>query len=353
MDSLIDRVIIFCLCMISFYMIDSEYELVQPMLIAIIFTCGIIITDVQSVKSLLIIGYCILAILVPGAFYFFPMFIYEGTKERKLAESIILAGVSLYSIFTQMRINNLVIVSLIALLAVWMEIQNEHKNIYLDKLIETRDKSVELTDALGKRNRALIEKQEYEVYAATLKERNRIAREIHDSVGHVLSRSILQVGALLAVYKDDEIHQKILEIKDSLDGAMDSIRESVHNLHDASIDLEAGIKKSIDGLNGFEIFYHYDIDGEMDNSKRHCILAVVQEAVSNIIKHSNGTKVWININEQPAFYQCVIKDDGTKQGRRNTPGIGLENMKNRVENLHGNINITNDDGFKIFVTIPK
>jgi signal transduction histidine kinase len=43
-----------------------------------------------------------------------------------------------------------------------------------------------------------MEKQDYEIYLATLRERNRIAREIHDNVGHMLSRSILQIGALKA-----------------------------------------------------------------------------------------------------------------------------------------------------------
>ena len=45
--------------------------------------------------------------------------------------------------------------------------------------------------------------QDYEIYLATLKERNRIAREIHDNVGHMLTRSILQLGALSVINKDE------------------------------------------------------------------------------------------------------------------------------------------------------
>ncbi len=55
------------------------------------------------------------------------------------------------------------------------------------------DSSEERTLLLSQKNKALQEKQDYEIYNATLKERNRIAREIHDNVGHVLSRSILMM----------------------------------------------------------------------------------------------------------------------------------------------------------------
>ena len=68
---------------------------------------------------------------------------------------------------------------------------------------KTRDDSTEQAILLKSRNQSLLKKQDYEIYNATLKERNRIAREIHDNVGHLLSRSILLTGALKAVNKDE------------------------------------------------------------------------------------------------------------------------------------------------------
>ena len=56
---------------------------------------------------------------------------------------------------------------------------------------------------MEQKNKELLEKQDYEIQVATLNERNRIAREIHDSVGHLLSRSILQLGALKAVHRQE------------------------------------------------------------------------------------------------------------------------------------------------------
>lgn len=65
-----------------------------------------------------------------------------------------------------------------------------------------------------------------EIRIATLSERNRIAREIHDNVGHMLSRAILQLGAIMTVYRKDTIYDNLVPIKYSLDTAMNNIRKA-------------------------------------------------------------------------------------------------------------------------------
>lgn len=146
-------------------------------------------------------------------------------------------------------------------------------------------------------------------------------------------------------------------MRDTLDSAMNSIRESVHDLHNASIDLEAAIKEAISGMKGYDITLIYEAEENMDDKIKHCFLATVKEALSNVHKHSNGNKVWVNINEHPAFYQCIVKDNGTKENAYtkgiSAPGIGLENIQSRVESLGGKLLITNDDGYRLFIMIPK
>ena len=63
------------------------------------------------------------------------------------------------------------------------------------------------------KNKDLMEKQDYEVNLATLNKRNGIAREIHDSVGHVMSSSILQVGALIATAQDEMARESLWNLK--------------------------------------------------------------------------------------------------------------------------------------------
>lgn len=234
-----------------------------------------------------------------------------------------------------------------------------HKYISLKrKYIKTRDDSAELNLTLKNRNRYLIEKQDNEIHIATLKERNRIAREIHDNVGHMLSRSILQTGALLAVNKNEELTPFIESLKDTLNTAMTNIRTSVHDLYDESIDLEMAVKDILKEMEQYKIDFDYDVASEWPRSIKYCIITIIKEAISNILKHSNADKIHIIIREHPAFFQLLIHDNGTmikeKVGlSENEDGIGLNNMRSRIEGLNGSFSISTDNGFRIFICIPK
>lgn len=206
---------------------------------------------------------------------------------------------------------------------------------------------------LERKNKELLEKQDYEINLATLKERNRIARDIHDNVGHLLSRSILQIGALLAINKDEETKESMELIKDTLSEAMNSIRTSVHDLHDESIDLQAEIQKLIDNFKFCSIKLDYDVKTSLAINIKYCYIAVTKEALSNIINHSNATKVLVIIREHPALFQLVIQDNGTKSSYNSENGIGIKNITDRVAALGGNVNISTEKGFRIFISIPK
>ena len=232
-----------------------------------------------------------------------------------------------------------------------------------DEMIRMRDTSTELNLALEEKNRNLIERQDNEIYLATLKERNRIAREIHDNVGHMLSRSILQVGALQMVYKKEEtLREQLGSVNDTLNQAMTSIRESVHDLHDDSIDLEQAMSEIIKPMReSYRITLDYDMGKEVPRNIKYCFLTATREAMSNIVKHSNAKEICITLREHPVLFQLKIEDDGTKEGTflpagevlTSSRGMGLSNMRSRVETLNGTFWISTDEGFRIFISIPK
>ena len=205
----------------------------------------------------------------------------------------------------------------------------ERKTYKYDKMdIELRktvDSGEEKALLLSEKNKALAEKQNSEIYAATLRERNRIAREIHDNVGHVLSRTILLTGAARAINKDQNLDSLLKGLDNSLNSAMDSIRSSVHDLHDDAVNLQETIK------------------------------GIVKEAISNAMKYSSATQIKIIMREHPAIYQLCIEDNGKgcADYDKNTTGIGLKNMQERVNTLNGNLQINGEKGFRIFVVIPK
>ena len=107
-----------------------------------------------------------------------------------------------------------------------------------------------------------------------------------------------------------------------------------------------------------------NLNNDIPKRIKYSFIAIVKEAMSNIIKHSNGTDVYLMVREHPGFYQLIIEDNGTvkkadifdedsRMYRDSSGGIGLVNMRERVDNLNGTIHIRTDEGFKIFITVPK
>ena len=215
-----------------------------------------------------------------------------------------------------------------------------------------RDDSAEFNRMLAEKNRNLIEKQNYEIYLVTLKERNRIAREIHDNVGHILSRSLLQTGAVQAINKDAKLSEHLSGLKDTLSLAMDAIRTSVHGLKGEAIDLCESIRKMTEGLE-YKINIDYDIAQNLPNDLKYCFLAVLKEALTNIARHSDADRIRISVVEHPAIYQLVIQDNGTKKPPLKNDGMGLIGMEERVGALNGRFFASYQNGFRIFISIPK
>lgn len=229
---------------------------------------------------------------------------------------------------------------------------------YQMKLHSMRDASMEHDMLMEQMNHQLIEKQNAQIYNATLKERNRIAREIHDNVGHMITRSILQVGAIGVINTDEKLKAPISDLKSTLDTAMDSMRKSVHDLYDESVDLRQALAKLKPTDSAFAFSLEYDCEDDVPRDVKYAFIAIAKEAVNNAVKHSNGDEIRIIVREHPAFYQLEIMDNGTSVDERSLSGetgdgIGIKNIKERVAAIGGIMRIKVDDGFRIFVTLMK
>lgn len=245
----------------------------------------------------------------------------------------------------------------------------------LGAYFQMQDTTREQALYLEKKNRELLDKQDYEVRLATLNERNRIAREIHDNVGHLLTRSILQLGAMTVVHRQEEaLSGELTQVKDTLSEAMDSIRESVHNLHDEAVDLELQLRKLTEAFEFCPVAFHYKA-GRLPPEISYNMIAIVKEGLSNIARHSNATWAEVSVVEHPAVCQLVIRDNGTKaeqkRGREHRAartannrgmqacqeypaagGIGLQNIRERAEALGGNFRVDYENGFRLFASFP-
>ena len=150
------------------------------------------------------------------------------------------------------------------------------------------------------------------------------------------------------------MENRLKNLEDSLNHAMNSIRNSVHDLHDEAVNLEEVEKSLVHEFTFCSVQMVYDMTREVPREVKYCFISITKEAFANIMKHSNATKVQLILREHPGLYQLCIEDNGTDTFYDpEKSGIGIVNMKERVNALDGTIQIFTDKGFRIFITIPK
>lgn len=349
---LTDKSVLFFCCAAVYFCTPAFGRSVVPLILSVSFTAFLSYFEKEEIRAALTAGFLLWSMFLPGLVLFLPLILYDALFLRHWYIGL-LSLVPVVSFFRSMLSETDVFVAALILLGLWLR----YRTYALEKLKternELRDSSQELSMKLEKRNRDLLERQDSEIGTATLNERNRIAREIHDSVGHLLSSSLLQVGALLAVQKEGKTRAGLLTLKDTLSEAMDSIRASVHDLYDESIDLYAQVYKLVKNFPFCKLEFRYELDSEPGKKLKYAFLAIVKEALSNIARHSNATRAEIVFREHPAFYQLVISDNGTVKNYDPENGIGLKNIRERMDAFHGVMNLATKNGFQIFLSVPK
>jgi len=352
MDKLIDKLIIFVFCLALYLTTVDNTLLIVPVLVAVIFSAASSYLKEGSVTAALFVSYAVICFFEPVYFMFVPLICYDILISR-YKWLWTLALLPMITGFAELRGTTVVLIPIFMMVAYFLKKRTLSLETLKKDYNALRDNTRETALQLEKKNKMLMKKQDYELNLATLTERNRIARDIHDNVGHMLSRSILQTGALLAISKDKQTKDGVVQIKDTLSEAMDSIRNSIHDLHDESLDLQVELQTVIKNFDFCPVKFDYDVESNFEKEVKYCFVAVVKEAFSNIIKHSNATEVSLVVREHPALIQLVIRDNGTKSESTGGQGIGLKNIADRVTDLNGNVTITSEDGFRIFISVPK
>lgn len=352
MRKLIDKLIVFIISLALYIPNANSLYMIAPILVAIILSAVLSYVEDERITIAAFAVYLIVCFFEPACVFFIPLICYD-VIFLKIKWIWALSFLSLFidpvlTLFAAKWIIAAFIIT--ACILKYRTISLQDLEIDYHKL---RDNTKEISMQLEKQNKELQEKQDHEINLATVTERNRIARDIHDNVGHLLSRSILQVGALLAINKDEATKESLRNVKETLSEAMDSIRASVHNLYEESIDLQTEIEKLIDGFKFCTVKFDYDVETNLKKDIKYCFIAVVKEALSNIIKHSNATSVILILREHPAFYQLIIHDNGMNGSYNSENGIGIKNITDRVAAVEGNVNVNTDKGFRIFISIPK
>ena len=194
---------------------------------------------------------------------------------------------------------------------------------------------------------------------AHLSERTRIARDIHDNVGHLLTRAIMQVqaGRVVAQSKGDQSTERILDdVGKTLNEAMTTIRRSVHDLEDEGTDFASQMEDASSEASMGRL--KVDLNNGIETAPApvcRCLATIVREALTNTVRHSSARSVQVILRDLPAFWQMVVQDDGgSQQSQPDSRGMGLADMEARARALGGTANSGPDrQGWKVFVSLPK
>ncbi|PWG66211.1 two-component sensor histidine kinase [Bifidobacterium callitrichidarum] len=255
-----------------------------------------------------------------------------------------------------------------------------HEDSLRRQLRALQDRSRQSARANRLRLADVDEERAQSVRMATLGERTRIAREIHDNVGHLLTRAIMQAQAGRAVADatgDTVAAQGFGALGETLNDAMTMVRRSVHDLEDDGTDFAAQIEAAVHSFEGVSPGFSIRLENDVTSAPApvsRCFATVIREALSNVVHHSQARTAQVTLRDFPAFWQLVVQDEGpakptvggtSRTGSVNRPGdrlsanelprgMGLADIESRVRAIGGTALCgPYDGGWRVFVSVPK
>lgn len=364
MYEIIDKILLLICCTTLYLFISDTSFIVVPVIIAIVLSSLFIYFEDKRVRLAGSILYCFLCFFFPSFIVLLPLVMYDILNTCYQYMVLVVPFIFVYHMdyYKSLVISFTIVFLVVSFL---LKYKTDHLKKLKSEYNDLRDSSAKMSLLLEEKNQSLLQNQDYEINLATLNERNRISRELHDSIGHMLSRALLQVGALLTISGDELTKEGLTALKESLSDGMNQIRNSIHNMYDDSIDLYLQIENLVKHFTFCPITYDYDIKEQPSLQLKQSFIAITKECLSNIMRHSNATRVSILLREHPAMYQLIIQDNGSmREPAKETllkaferqefeEGMGLQNIVDRVKSFGGNINISLENGYRIFISIPK
>lgn len=360
----IDRVLIFLTCTFLFSIHYTNYYTVALVMTALILCSLNFYFENKWIHFALFFLYMILCSFFGGLLYFLPCMLYDPIRYPYRYVSFLMV-VPLVRFGKDYSLTILLLIAMFTCISAYLSLRTLQWNKLRFDYNTMRDTSYELSLIAEEKNRHVLENQDYEINLAMLNERNRISKEIHDNIGHLLSRSLLQIGALLTITKEDATKEVLTDLRDSISEGMNSIRASIHNMHDESIDLYSSLYTLVKDFTFCKIHLDYDVESDVPIKLKYCFISTIKESLNNIVKHSNATSVSVVLREHPGLYQLIISDNGTftKAERyrisqqlnqlASNDGMGLQNIVDRVKGFYGTLRFNLDEGFQTYITIPK
>lgn len=201
---------------------------------------------------------------------------------------------------------------------------------------------------------ALIQSNQEIERLTEVKERNRIARDLHDTIGHSLAGIVIQLQAALKISDrdSDKSRSMLNQCVERLQSSLETVRNTVHNMYSRD-------KIGIDHIQEIVTNYKYckvdaSYSGDFTQVPTNCMEAftyILKEALTNITKHSGASRIEITISTNSKIMRMLIHDNG-KGFEVIGQGLGIRSMQDRIHNFNGILSIDGKQGTRIVCTIP-
>jgi len=188
-------------------------------------------------------------------------------------------------------------------------------------------------------------------HLAKVAERERIARDLHDLLGHTLSLIVLksELAAKLAGRDAERAAMEIRDVERISREALAEVRRAVQGYRELTLNESLALAREALQAGGVE-FETEVAKEQLDARTEGVVSAVVREAVTNIIRHARATRCWLRLRGEPGRLRLEIRDDGVGGGTG--PGAGLSGMRARVEELGGRFEHDGSSGTTLLVELP-
>lgn len=212
--------------------------------------------------------------------------------------------------------------------------------------------------------------QEYAAQAgelATVQERNRLARELHDSVTQtIFSMTLTTEAAHILLQRDpSQVAPQLDRLQALAQGALSEMRTLIQQLRLGPVEegrLVSALEKhlaALEGTEGLKVDFHVEGEGKLPADQEEGLFRIAQEALNNVTKHAKTDRVAVTLRILDEEAWLLVEDQGVgfDPARRpaNGEGFGLTSMKERVDILGGTLEVRSSpgEGTAIMVKLPK
>jgi two-component system sensor histidine kinase DesK len=189
-------------------------------------------------------------------------------------------------------------------------------------------------------------------HLATVSERERIARDLHDLLGHSLTAVVMRAQLVKELVDVDPVRARaeVLEIERTAREALTEVRATVSGWRQASLEAELDVARGTLASSGVELHVRRDPDLALVGSTEHALALAVREAITNVARHARARTCHVGVHAVDGELRVVVADDGV--GGQGADGNGLSGMRERIAALGGRVLRTGTAGTTVTIAVP-